>query len=425
MHIVAAGINHRTAPVEVRERVMMLPEEVMPAVVRLKAHVSEGAVLSTCNRTEVFAIVSDAAAGMLALKACIGESGRMSLAELEPHIYTHTGQDAVRHLFAVASGIDSQILGETEILGQVRGALVSAAEAGAMGVPLSRLFHSALRTGRLAREQTAISRHAASVSSAGVQMARQVFGGLEQCRVLVISAGEAGSLTARCLKDAGAADIAVANRTRATAEELAAELGGRCLDFEDVPAALADFDVVISATASSRYVLSRAVVAAAMDRRGSKPLCLIDIAVPRDIDPESRRLRNVHLFDIDDLEAASLLGIQERQKSVAQVQAIIDAEAARFLLWFASLEAVPVIRALHKKSEAVRQRELRKSMARLSHLSTDDKLRIEALTKALTKKLLHDPITNLKKQGPSAAGHIDAARDLFSLNTPESGEGWG
>lgn len=414
MHIVAVGINHRTAPVEVRERVMMLHEEIAPAVARLKENASEGAVLSTCNRTEVYVIAADAAKGVQTVKAFLAETGRLGDGVLEPYLYVHTDNEAVRHLFAVASGIDSLVLGETEILGQVRGALTIASDAGATGVPLSRLFHAALRTGRQAREETAISRHAVSVSSAGVQMARQVFGGLEHCQVLVISAGEAGSLAARSLKDAGAAHIAVANRTRSKAEELARDLGGRCLDFEDIPASLADFDVVISATTSSRYVLSRETVAAAMTHRGGRDLCLIDIAVPRNIDPDSRLVSNVRLFDIDDLEAVSLLGLQERQKSVSQVQAIVDAETVRFMQWFASLEAVPVIRALHEKAEAIRQRELQKSLARLSHLSQEDQQRIEALTKALTAKLLHDPISSLKAEGPHS-GHIEAARELFRL----------
>ncbi|MBF8299232.1 MAG: glutamyl-tRNA reductase [Dehalococcoidia bacterium] len=396
---------------------MVLEEEVSSVAKDLKGHVSEGAILSTCNRTEVYATVPEQAAGLIAVKDFLARSSGLAVEGLEPFLYTHSQEHAVRHLFAVASGIDSLILGESGILWQVRDALVRSSEAGMVAIPLSRLFHSALRTGRLAREQTAISRHAASVSSAGVQMARKVFGGLEQCKVLVISAGEAGSLTARCLRDAGALEIGVANRTMARAVDLATELGGRTVDFDDIPRRLVDFDVVISATASSGYVIYKDSVARAMDARGGRPLCLIDIAVPRDIDPESRNVANVYLYDIDDLEAVSLSGMRERQNAVANVQRIVDEETGRFMQWFDTLEATPVIRALHEKTEHIRERELRKTMTKLGHLSPQDQSHIEALTKALASKLLHDPITSLK--GQAQAGNIDAARRLFRLDAED------
>jgi glutamyl-tRNA reductase len=407
-------VNHRTAPVEVRERVMLLQDDLPRALALLKRAELEGAILSTCNRTEVYAVTSTPEEGIRAAVSCLAEANGLAPAEIEPYVYRLSQKGAVSHLFAVASGIDSLVLGETEILGQVRSALIAASEAGTVGVPLSRLFHAALRTGRMAREQTGISRHAASVSSAGVQLARQVFGGLEQCRVLVISAGEAGALTARCLKDAGAATISVANRTRSKAEELAEELGGRALEFAGIPSALAEHDVVISATASSRFVLHRDAVAAAMDRRAGRPLCLIDIAVPRDIDPDSRSVKNVHLFDIDDLEAVSLLGMQERRNAVADVERIVEAEAERFLQWLSTTEAMPVVRDLIEKAEALRRRELEKSLAKLGHLSPEDRDRIDMLTKALVRKLLHDPIAEIKAEGPRA-GALDAARKLFRL----------
>ena len=414
MQIIAIGVNHKSAPVEVRERLSLLDEELPDALAGLRLHAPEGAILSTCNRTEVYAIAPDAGAGAETLKGFLAGWRRLPVDQLSPYVYSATQRDAARHLFAVACGIDSMILGETEILGQVREALVAASNAGTVGLPLSRLFHAALRTGRLARQETAISRHTVSVSYAAVQMARQVFGGLEQCRVLVISAGEAGKLTARSLRQAGAREIGVANRTRARAEALAADLGGRTVDFERVPEALVDFDIVISATASARYVLLKDTVAGAMARRAGRPLCLIDIAVPRDIDPDSRLVHGVYLYDIDDLEAVSLAGLEERRKAVAQVEAIIDVEADRFMHWFHSLKAVPVIRGLRDKAEATRRRETEKALAKLRHLSPEDQAHIEALTKALTRKLLHDPIIALKGQGQSK-GHIEAARDLFGL----------
>ena len=414
MHIVGIGINHKSAPVEVRERIALLEEELPSALAHLRRYVAEGAILSTCNRTEVYATAPDGPSGLEALVSFLAENRGITPGEMTPHMYTHTQEDVARHLFAVASGIDSMILGETEILGQVREALTEASRAEAIGLPLSRLFHWALRTGRMARERTAISRHSVSVSYAAVQMARQVFGGLKQCRVMVISAGEAGKLTARSLKDTGASEIAVANRTYSKAVALASELGGRPLDFERIPEALVDFDIVISATASARYVLPTEMVAQAMSRRDGRPLCLIDIAVPRDIDPESRLIDNVYLYDIDDLEAVSLANMAERKKAVGRVQEIVDGEAQKFMQWLLSLEAVPVIKSLRSKAESIRQREARKSMAKLRHLSSEDLERVEALTKAIAKGLLHDPIVSLKAQGESK-GYIEAARELFRL----------
>ena len=414
MNIVAIGLNHKSAPVEVRERVALLEEELPAALAYLRRYVEEGAILSTCNRTEVYATASDAQSGLEALKAFLVDYGRSSAEEIGPYLYTHRHEEAARHLFAVASGIDSMILGETEILGQVRDALAEASKAETISIPLSRLFHWALRTGRKAREETAVSRHAVSVSYAGVQMARQVFGGLEQCRVLVISAGEAGKLTAKSLRDSGARQVAVANRTYSRAAALAAELGGHPVDFERIGEALVEYDIVISATASARYLLPKETVAQAMARRDGRPLCLIDIAVPRDIDPDSRLIENVFLYDIDDLEAVSLAGMEERKKAVTQVRGIIDGEVERFMQWLRSLEAVPVVKSLRHKGESIRRRETEKSLAKLRHLSPEDRERVEALGKAIAKKLLHDPIVSLKAQGQSK-GYIDAARELFRL----------
>ena len=412
MQIVAIGLNHKTAPVEVRERVALLEEELPSALRELSRFAPEGAIISTCNRTELYACAPGAGVGVHRLQEFLADYHRLSLDGLRPFLYSYSQEEAARHLFGVASGIDSMILGETEVLGQVRDALVAASSAGMVGVPLSRLFHAALRTGRKAREQTGISRHAVSVSSAAVETARQLFNGLERCRVLVISAGEAGKLTAKSLRDGGAADIGVANRSPARAVALAQELGGRAVDFEGIGEALVDYDIVISATASARFVLPAQTVADAMARRDGRPLCLIDIAVPRDVDPESRKIEGVYLYDIDDLEAVSLANMAERSKAVTQVQRVVDGEVHRFMDWLRSLEAVPVIKSLRGKAELLRQRETDKSLRKLRHLPAEDRERVEALTKAIVRKLLHDPILSLKGQGK---GYIDAARELFRL----------
>ena len=415
MNIVAVGVNHKSAPVEIRERLALVPEELPQALGVLGDFIPEGAILSTCNRTELYGAGLEPRAGIEALTSFLGRYHGLSEDELEPYAYHHTQDNAARHLFGVASGIDSMILGETEILGQVREALVAASAAGRVGTGLSRLFHHAMRTGRRARTETGISRHAVSVSYAAVEMARQVFGGLEHSRVLVISAGEAGKLTARSLKDSGAAEVAVANRTPHRALALAKELGARVFDFDSIADALPQFDIVISATASTRYVLSADTVARAMEQRDGRPLCLVDIAVPRDVDPESRKIPNVHLYDIDDLEAVSLANVAQRGKEVAHVQRIVDEEVDRFMGWVRGLRAVPVITALQHKVEKIRARELAKSLKRLPNLSEEELGRIEALTSAIARKVLHDPILALKRQG-ERDGSIDAARELFDLS---------
>ncbi len=414
MNIVAVGVSHKSAPVEIRERLAMVPEDLHHALGALGNFVPEGAILSTCNRTELYGAGLEPRAGIAALTSFLGEYHGLSEAELGPYAYHHAQDYAARHLFGVASGIDSMILGETEILGQVREALVAASAAGGVGTGLSRLFHHAMRTGRRARTETGISRHAVSVSSAAVEMARQVLGGLEHSRVLVISAGEAGKLTAKSLRDSGAAEVTVANRTPQRAQALAKELGARVLDFGAIDEALHQFDIVISATAATRYVIAAETVAQAMERRNGSPLCLIDIAVPRDIDPESRKISNVHVYDIDDLEAVSLANAAQRGKEVAHVQRIVDEEVDRFMGWVRGRQAVPVIAALQDKVEKIRVRELGKSRKRLSDLSEEELQRVDALTSAIARKILHDPIVALKRVG-ERDGYIDAARELFDL----------
>lgn len=415
MEILTIGVNHTSAPVEVREKLALLPEELPQALAALGQHLPGALILSTCNRTEIYATVMKIEAGLKEVEAFFRDYHHLEPEKLAPYLRQYRNEEAVRHLFAVASGIDSMVLGETEVLGQVGDALGVASEQGRVGKSLVRLFHHALRTGRRARTETGISRHALSVSSAAVQVARKVFDGLGQSRVLVISAGEAGKLTAKTLKDEGVARIGVANRTRAKAEALAGELGGEVVGFDSVPAALMEYDIVISATASAHFVISADMVGRAMERRGGRQLCLVDIAVPRDIDPECRQIAGVHLYNIDDLEAVTLANRAQREREKEKVEVIISDEVARYIEWQRDLDVVPVIVALQQKVEAVRQRELEKSLRKLEHLAPEDVKRIEDLTSALTRKLLHDPILTLKEQDGSKE-FIESARELFRLN---------
>ncbi|MBI4202489.1 MAG: glutamyl-tRNA reductase, partial [Chloroflexi bacterium] len=368
--------------------------------------------LSTCNRSEVYTLAPSARAGLRDLKEHLAYYHRIPLEELEPHLYAFSQRGAVRHLFRVASGLDSLILGESQVLGQVRDAYAAATRAGMAGGVLSRLFHQAMRMGKRARRETAIGRSALSVSRAAVELARRHLGDLATKRILVIGVGDAGALAARALADTGARDITVANRTLARAEELAAELDGRAAPLENLPLLLEEADIAVSATGSPGYVLTPELVAQARVST-DRPLFLIDIASPRDVDPGVKTFAGVHLYDIDDLEAVAETNRRARQAEARKVEAIVSQEADAFMAWLRALDVVPTVAAMHQQAEALRARELARALKRLPQFSDTDAATLEAFSRALVKKLLHKPTAALKSQHDDAL--IQAARDLFGL----------
>ena len=420
MSIIAVGISHASAPIEVRERLAIVPARLREALGSIGAYLPEAVILSTCNRVEVYASASGADEGAKYASEFLTDFTGAPRGWAEPFLYEYRGTEAVRHLFRVACGLESMALGESEILGQVRDAMVSASEAGNLGPTLTRLFHRGLRVGRAARTRTGISRHALSVSTAGVERARVVLGGLGGSRVLVISAGEAGKLAAKSLRDAGAAEIGVANRTRSRAAALAEVLGGHVVGFDDVAAVAHSYDVVISATAAEGYVLDAAAIEAAMVRREGRPMCLIDLAAPRDIDPLCRETSNVFLYDVDDLKAVTEGNRSARDREAGLVEAIIEEAVQEYEEWVRSRGAGEVVAQIQSKAEAIRQRELGKSMRKLGELSDEDRERIETLTRVLTRKLLHDPSAVLKARGEEE-GVLETARALFRLDTSQAG----
>ncbi|MBI4308286.1 MAG: glutamyl-tRNA reductase [Chloroflexi bacterium] len=415
MKLVAVGLNHKSAPVEVRERVAIPSEGMKDALLFLKRYTSTGGILSTCNRTEVYTAGEDAAQGSQDVIRFLADYHRLSPEEFAVYLYTYEDEGAVRHLSRVAAGVDSLIIGEAQILGQVRRALEASADAGMVTLPISRLFHYALRAGRRAREETAIGRNASSVSFAAVEMARRTFGSLESCVVLVLSAGGAGKLAARALADMGAARLVVANRTYDKAVALAQELGGQATAWERLPQALGEADIVISSTGAQGYVLDREAVATARARRPQRPLLLVDIAVPRDIDPQVASLPGVYLYNIDGLRAVAEANLRGREGEVQKVEAIVEQEVGRFMRWWHSLEVVPVVAALQAKADAIREREVRRTLRRFSTLTSQEQEQIEAMTRAIVSKLLHDPITALKEKGEQD-GYTRVTRDLFKLD---------
>jgi glutamyl-tRNA reductase len=417
VHITLVGISHKTAPVAVREHFAFGAEELPPLLARLGERYAGAAVLSTCNRTEVYVASQRAVGDPRVVEVLLSEIKGEVAMEGAP-FFTLTGKEAARHLFRVAAGVDSMVIGESEILGQVRAAFNAATAAGTHTPALSRLFHSALRVGRRVRAQTQIGRRSVSVSSTAVQLAKQTLGDLRDKTALVVSAGEAGKLTARTLSGS-VARMLVTTRNPGRSAELAAELQGEAVPFAALASAVAASDIVITSTASQQFVIGSALAGRAMRGRAGRPLLLIDIAVPRDVDPAVRSLPGVHLYDIDDLQAVADHNLRLRRQELAQAEAIIEEEVARFGAWLRSLEVVPTVAALRARADAVRAEELGRTLARTT-LSPADRKRVEAMTVAMMKKLLHDPITRLKVAGDGER-YVEAVRALFGLDDERPG----
>ena len=415
--VTCVGLNHRTAPVEEREKVAFSADDLPDALNRLHGELGNAVVISTCNRTELYTTTAggahEAERLLNALAACKGTQLHSRLTYFLSH------DEAVRHLFRVAAGIDSMVLGESQILGQVRDAMSAATLAGSLNGVLSRLCHAALRVGKRVRSQTNIGRYAVSVSSAAVALARQTVGTLEGKTVLVISAGSTGELAANSLAESGAGRILVTNRTPQRAADLARKIGGETVPFSRLPRALAESDIVISGTGAGEFILRPEIVASATAHRNGNDLLLLDVAVPRDIDPAVRELSGVRLFDIDDFEAVSRANLRGRRREVLRVEAHVEDEVEEFMNWWRSLDVVPIIAALRERAEEIRDRELERTLRRLPGLDDEQRERIEAMTSAIVKKMLDRPIARLK-DGADTGLYMEALEDLFEVRSSPS-----
>lgn len=408
------SVTHQTAPLAIRERLAFDPAGRDALLASLRTFVPEAAAIITCNRTELYALAGDTGDTADRALALLAEHAGLTTAELTAVTELYTGEAAARHLFRVAAGLDSLVIGEPQILGQVREAAEAARAAGTGGPILARLFNLAVVAGKRARNETPISRGAGSVSHAAVELARGVLGELTGRRALVIGLGEMGQIVARNLIAHGASDLAVCNRTDARAEQAAHDLGGRAVPWQQLDAVLAEADVVISATGSREPVLTQQRMAPVVERRRERPVLLIDIAVPRDIEPGVGALPGVHLRDLDALQTLRADNLRARSAFIPQVEAIIDEEVAAFAAWCHGRGAVPSIQALSQRAEAIRAAEVEKVLRRLGHLDARDRELVIALSHGLVNTLLHEPITRLKASEEQDA-LARALGELFGL----------
>jgi len=425
MHLLCLGLSHHTAPVAIREKLNYSPRALTSALARLgcghgagAADLAELVILSTCNRLELYAAAPHEAAAFATLLDFLEETRGVPRAEFAEHLYRLAGVEAVTHLSRVAAGLDSMILGEPQVLGQVAEALQAAPAQLAAGPILSAAFRAALRAGKRARAETAISRNPATVSSMAVKLAETAAGGLAARSVVIVGAGEIAELAAEALRARGVSQLVVVNRTLARAAQLAERWGARALTFERLGEALAEADIVLSSTDAPHFVISADLARAALARRPDRPLVFIDIAVPRDVDPGVRQLPGAHYFDIDDLAARLNGALRERQQEVPRVEAIVAEEASIFLDWLRSLEVAPLISSLRAKAKAIRRAEVEKTLRRLPRLTEAERRQIETMTEALVSKLLHAPTQRLKaeNQQDNPAHYAATVRDLFALS---------
>ncbi|HEX78304.1 MAG TPA: glutamyl-tRNA reductase [Dehalococcoidia bacterium] len=416
MRVCVVGVNHSTTPIAIRERLAISVNQLPEALLSLQEHISQGILLSTCNRTEVYSMDQATGSGQNAAVDFLSTRAKISDAELRPYLYVHRDEAAVRHLFCVASGLDSMVVGEHEILGQVRHALEEAEKTRRIDPPLLNLFRHALRVGRRVRQETGIGRHALSVSSVAVDLATRVVGDLANCQILVVGAGEAGSQVAKAARKKGASQIIVTSRSQERASALARALGGTSVALSDLGEALRTADIVISCTGAPHTILNRRLIEEAMSARPQRPLVVIDIALPRDVEPGVRQMENVHLFDMDDLTQISQLHQQRRRGEIQRAMQIVDAEVAKCLAWWQTLEVEPTVSALVRKAEAIRQAQLDMTLKKLRGLSNEERESLEAMTRAIVKKILHDPIRCLKENGHSNEIYARVVKELFQLD---------
>jgi glutamyl-tRNA reductase len=420
LDIVLLGVNHKTAPVALRECLAISKDETSAALKAFRnlASIREVMLFSTCNRVEVLMVAEDKAGAVDTVKSFLSQLKQLPVSEFEKSLYIHEGDDAVRHVFRVAASLDSMVVGEPQILGQIKEAYQMATRTKTSGVLLNKLLHRTFFVAKRVRTETGIGDRAVSISYAAVELGRKIFGTFEEKKVLLIGAGEMAELAVEHLIRNRAGDILVANRTFENGMDLAKKFNGQAIRFEEIKDALEQVDIIISSTGSPDYVVTRDHVKGIIRRRRNRPLFFIDIAVPRDIDPEINRLTNSYVYDIDDLKGIIDENIEDRHREAIKGERIIDEAVISFRQWYDNLDVMPTIVELRRKIEDIADGELKRTQQTLAHLSTDDLNAINRMTNAMVNKILHDPTLLLKSNGrhQDKSVYLDVIRKLFKLD---------
>ena len=421
LHIGVLGLNHNTAPVEIRE-CLYVPEDSQPELLsELKEQgICEAVVLSTCNRTEIYYSCRDCEKAREVIRRVLKTRFAAGRERLDSYVYAHLDEDAYKHLFLVASGLDSMIVGEPQILGQVKDAYRISTSHNATGFLLDKVFHRTFRVAKRIRSETRIGYNPVSISSMAVELSKKIFLDLARKKILVIGAGEMCEIALKHFKKEGLSEILITNRTFQGAHRLAEEYGGVPYPFEEIPNLLVTVDMVLSSTGSEKPIINREAVHSAMKRRKSRPLFFIDIAVPRDIDPLVNKMENVYLYDIDDLKDLSQRYLSDRLKESQKAHEIMEEEARKFAEWLAQLDMAPIIARISQKIEEVRCLEVKKTLSKLKDVDEETLTRIDILTRAITAKFLHPHLALIRQNGSPEV--LEVMKKLFELEDNDEEE---
>jgi glutamyl-tRNA reductase len=427
--LLALGVSHRTAPLSLREQLALTEGRAAGVLSALVSEdtISEAAALSTCNRTELYLVATDTVEAEAAALGVLAREAGIRPTELLGPLYSLRGPDSAQHLYRVTAGLESMIVGEAEIQGQVKRAYELALVEGATGPILNRLFRGALAAGKRARTETAVGEKGVSIPSVAVELAQRTLGDLSARRVLLVGAGETSELTARALAARGAQAVFIANRRHNRAIGLAERFGGRAVRIDELPAQLASADIVVSTTNSPHHLIERSELEAIMAQRDHRPLLLIDLAVPRDIDPDCREIEGVSLHDVDDVQAIVERNASGREAEAIRAGGILDSELAQFERWLASQEVMPTVTALRERADAIVSQVLAENSTRWEGLSEKDRERVETMARAIANRLLHEPTLRIKAAADREDSYlqVSALRDLFGLDAgtePGAGE---
>jgi glutamyl-tRNA reductase len=420
MDIILVGMNHKTAPLEIREKLSISCDDDLATFEKIKtiSHISEALYLSTCNRVEVLAHVTDADGAEAYLKDLVFSHGNLSSEEMGKCLYVYRNDSAIRHLFRVASSLDSMVMGEPQILGQVKDAYRRSVEQEATGVILNKLLHHAFRVAKRVRTETAIANNAVSVSSTAVELAKKIFGSLRGKNALIVGAGEMAELAAKHLMGNGIKKVIFTNRTYENALKMANDLHGDTVSFDLFEEALGDVDIIISSTGAPGYIIDEKMIATALRRRKNRLLFIIDIAVPRDVDPALGKTDNVYLYNIDNLQSVVDDNMKNRINEAEKAEAIIDEEVTEFSRWLKRLQVVPTIVDLRGKVESIIKGEMMRAGSWMKNLDEGERENVEILVNSIINKILHDPVTGLKEESENGAAnsYVAVIKKLFKLD---------